>query len=103
MLKLVKKLERKQYLERNLEQVSNIQPPECVLLAQNSHFVNSGEYKRFDEALQKAKREQLRTPAQRPSIFSKSARGSQPGLLRSRTAGRPASAYRTSGMKTAQH
>ena len=103
MLKLVKKLERKQYLERNLEQVSNIQPPECVLLAQNAHFANSGEYKRFDEALQKAKREQLRAPAQRPSIFSKSARGSQAGLARARTAGRPASAYRSSGMKTAQH
>ena len=32
MLKLVKKLERKQFLNRHLGQISNIQPSECILM-----------------------------------------------------------------------
>ena len=69
MLKVVKKIEVKQFYQRQVPFLLKIQPSELRITAAESSFVNTGEYKQFDQTLQKIKREFLRAPAKRPSIF----------------------------------
>ena len=42
--------------------MDKIAPPEFKIVVHNNMYVNTGEYKQFDETMQKLKRESMKTP-----------------------------------------
>lgn len=73
MLKIVKKLERRQYLQDHLDFTSIIMPPESQIMCSYSVKLNTGDYKAIDCIIQRIKREFFKPVAavKRPSIFAK--------------------------------
>ena len=51
MLKIVKKLERKYFFNKQVTQFLQIFPPEVKLVSFNSIMANTGEYRQLDETL----------------------------------------------------
>lgn len=76
LLKIIKKLEVKRFLEFKLELVHKIQPRESLIIISNRLLLNTGEYRLFQDSLQKIKKEWLRAPTlqKRNSIFSSQTR-----------------------------
>lgn len=73
MLKIVKKLERRQYLQEFMDFAPIIMPSEEQMICSYAVKLNTGGYKAIDTIIQRIKREFFRpeTAQKRPSIFAK--------------------------------
>jgi len=73
MLKIVKKVERRQYVKDYLDFTPIIMPSENQIICSYSVKLNTGDYKAVDWIIQRIKREFFKpvVPQKRPSIFAK--------------------------------
>jgi hypothetical protein len=83
MLKLVKQLERKFYINLMIRpQMIKVNPIEAKVILYNNILLNSGEYKQFKDILFKMKKEFLKTPPIGTSVFNRQNKSRPPSVRR---------------------